>query len=446
MTALIFLSLFGIAALFMLVLAVAFVRHYPPAGIGLACLVLILLWEVPYPPPIVELSGLNIYPADAATLVLMTVGVLELPQLRANLRGFIFPWFFFGATIAVSLISGIVEFGIGTAVNEARGLVYFFFAMTWALAVRPDRLRLRDVSMVLGWSLVLVALYHGVKHGIGSPSSWVSVGDGELQTGRLLVASQGAALLLCGAVVFLGLPGSVKVHRQFSALSSIVFLGVAVLAQHRSVWAAGALGMVAVLILTGTGQARHRVFILTGASIWLVLLGWSAGFLDGMGAELLELTDTRTYNWRTASWQVLISEAIANGPATILVGQPFGSGYLRQLDTGKWTSVTAHSWYVTVFLRLGIVGLVAYLAILIPALMKSRAKGSVWTFIIVAVSVYSWSYMVDWYLAPWLGAAVTVSLGSGGITQEPISKSALGKVSPITSLTSPRSAPEIARP
>jgi hypothetical protein len=146
-------------------------------------------------------------------------------------------------------------------------------------------------------------------------------------------------------------------------------------------------------------------------------MSWASGFL---GSNLVQSTaDLRTYDWRNSSWQALISEAIAQGPATVIAGDPFGGGYLRQVARGVWTTVSAHNWYVSIFLRLGIIGLIVLATILVPAFLKSRDVSSLWTFVITAVAVYGWSYSVDWYLAPWLGAAIIGSLGEGCIPECP---------------------------
>jgi hypothetical protein len=412
MAGLVYFSIVALAALVFFALGVAIVRRHPPVGIGLVGLILVTIWELPDLPPIIVVSGLSVYPADAVTLLLLVVAVLEASQLKENMRGWLVPWMFFGALIAASLLRGVAAFGLGIAVNESRMVVYFFLAMTWALAVRPDRLKLRTVSLVLGWALVLVAAYHGVVYGVHGAVSAVSI-DGDLvQTGRVLVGPQAMALLLCAGTVFLSPSSTARVRRQFDALSSVAFLGIVVIAQHRSVWAAGALGMITVLIWSGRREARNRVVVFLVAGAWLGLVGWISGILDSLGSGLFEsASDLRTYAWRTSSWQYLIADAVAKGPEAVFVGEPFGTGYLRQIYTGTWATNSAHNWYVTVFVRFGILGLTTLTGMLMAAFVKSRSRPALCTFVLVAVATYGWAYQFDWFLAPWLGAALTVSLG-----------------------------------
>jgi hypothetical protein len=421
MAALVFSSFVALAALVGFALAVAWVRRYPPIGVALICLMIIPLWEKPalFHTPIVALAGGRLYLWDVATLLLFAAGTLQVRQLRANLRGWLFAWVSLGVLLAVALLRAIAVDGLANGVNSARWLLYFFFAMTWALGVRPDRLRLRTVSLVLGWALVLIAVYHGVTHGFGGAGSKVSAGDGLYQTGRILVAQQSMALLLCAATVFLGPSGSAKSLPRFHAVSALVFGGVVVVAQHRSVWAAGALGTVAVLIWSARRRARKQIFVQLFLGAWVVLVAGFSGMLGGSAISESAL-NTGTYEWRATGWQVLISQAIARGPLSITFGEPSASIFLRRLASGQSTSVSAHNWYLDVLLYMGVIGLILLLAMLVSALMKSRSAPAAWTFVLAAVATYGWAYAIEWYLVPWLGVATTVSLGAGRIAEGPV--------------------------
>lgn len=434
------LAVSGVLALALLVpfaLAVALVRRYPPAGICLAALVVIPLWEWPNPPPLITAAGLSIGPSDVITLLLFVVGVLEFPQLRANLQGWLIPWLFFGVLIVISLLRGAAAFGLGHATNESRGVMWVYFAMTWALAIHPERLRLRQASLALGWALVLVAVYHAVTYGIGGPSALVSLGDGSYRGGRIIVAGQAAVLLLCAGTVFLGAPGSVKGRQRFAG-SSLVFVGIILLSQHRSVWIAGALAITAVMISARGGRSGSRVLVLLAGAAWLAFSWWTFRTVD---PEIVEsVSDAGTLEWRTSSWQALISEAIARGPLSVATGEPFGTGVLRQVSAGVTTGVGTHNWYVEVFLRLGIIGLIAIAWMLIAAVWKSRAGSPEWTFVLVAVEFYAFAYGVGWFLAPWLAAAMVVALRGGDVDKvsEPLLSDQRSAIR-ITATTAPTS-------
>ena len=409
MTSLMLLLVIAPVAALAFVMAVTLVRRNPLVGLGSAGLIVLLLWQVPHPPAIVTVFGLAVYPADVITLVLFSVGLLEVAQLRVNLRGWILLWWLFGLLIALSTFRGVAAFGPATAVNEARSLLYFFFTMTWVLATQPSRLRLPTFSLVLGWALVLVALTNAVTHGIGDASSSITV-NGEMLSGRILVSGQALILLLCAGTVLLGTVDS-RGGRQRSVISATVFLAVAVVAQHRSVLIATALAMVAVLVSSRRRRARSQIFVFFVVGTLFTLLGWSFGFFGSVSSDLVDaVLSTKTLDWRTSSWQSLISQTLDRGLAVIIGGEPFGGGFFRQLGRG-WTSGAAHNWYVTIYLRLGIIGLTVLGVILAAAFVRSRSVSAEWMFSLAAVGVFGFGYTVGWYVAPWLGAALAVALG-----------------------------------
>jgi hypothetical protein len=426
MAALVFSSFVALAALVGFALAVAWVRRSPPIGVALIGLILIPMWERPqFRSPIVTFAGSSLYIADVVALTLFVAGLLQVRQLRANLRGWFFPWALFGTMLAIALLRAVVASdGPASAINSGRWLLYFFWAMTWVFGVRPDRFRLHTISLVFGWALVLVAVYHGVRYGVGGSSSTLFIGDGIVRTGRVLIAPQSMALLLCAATVYLYRSDAVRSRPRFDAFSSLVFVLTVVIAQHRSVWAAGAAGMFAALLWSARTRARKQLLLQLAASAGILLLVGSSGLLS-TSTIAESASDTQTYDWRYSGWRVLISEAIARGPTSVIFGEPSAGTFFRRLGTGQETSVSAHNWYVDIFLYLGPIALLLVVAILVSALVTSREVSAAWTFVLAAVAAYGWAYSVEWFLAPWLGAAIVGSLGAGRIAEYPDSVSDL---------------------
>ena len=421
MAALAFSTFGAIAGLVGFCLAVAWVRHSPPVGVALVCLMIVPLWERPalFRLPIVTLSGASFYIFDVVTLILFAAGVLQVRQLRANLRGWLFPWVLFGLVIAVALLRASAADG-AAGVNSARWLLHFFWAMTWVMAVRPDRLRLHTLSLVTGWALVLTAMYHGVTYGFGGAVSRISTAADDLgQSGRVLTASQSLVLLLCAATVFLGEPsGSAKSRPRFDTASALVFGGVVFMAQNRSVWFATVSGLAAVLIWSARRRARQLILVQLALGAGVALVAWNSGVLAG--SQLSEsMSSSSTYEWRKDGWHTLVSHAITRGPESVIFGEPSSRAFLREMTPGQTTWLSAHNWYVDTFVYLGLIGLIALITIMVSALVKSREKPAVCTFVLAAVATYGWPYSVEWYVAPWLGAAITVSLSACRIAEDP---------------------------
>jgi hypothetical protein len=380
----------------------------------LTALIIVTVWEVPITAVLLTFAGLNVTATDVITVILFVVGVLEFAQLRTNLRGWLIPWIFLGVLIGFSLLRGVSMYGLAHATNEARGEIWVYFAMTWALAVRPERLKLHTFSLILGWMLTLVAVYHLAVHGLGSPTAVVILPDGSYGPNRILVAAQAAALLLCAGTLFLRTADPGEGRSRF-ARSSLVFFGVILASQHRSVWLGALAGVTAALIFANGGRARSRAAALLGIGAWLAFVGLTV--VGGENAALESAANSQSYDWRTSGWQSLVADAIARGPATVALGEPYGSGFLRKIGATT-TGVQAHNWYVEIFLRLGIVGLTVLVGMLVAAIWKSRAQSPEWMFSLVAVGVYASAYALDWFLAPWLAAAMVVSLRGGSVADE----------------------------
>jgi O-antigen ligase len=69
-----------------------------------------------------------------------------------------------------------------------------------------------------------------------------------------------------------------------------------------------------------------------------------------------------------------------------------------------------HNWYVSVYLRTGLVGLLAYLATLVGLVIRSvravRWEGTAKVSILTAIVVFCGGYSWPWYTAPFFGWSV----------------------------------------
>ncbi|WP_354298612.1 O-antigen ligase family protein [Pseudarthrobacter sp. PvP022] len=184
----------------------------------------------------------------------------------------------------------------------------------------------------------------------------------------------------------------------------IAFVVLAVMSQHRSVWVAVAIGILLVIFrLRGVALARAS-FGTFYASV-LILGLYIFGALDGLISNFTYAVEsTGTYNARLDTWTSLIDESVLRGPFSVIFGEPFGFGYARE-SGGRIVTFAPHNWYVSIYLRLGLVGLAAFVIVLLSTVgrhMKTRA-GVAPTAILLSIAVYAWSYSLPWYLAPLFG-------------------------------------------
>lgn len=308
-------------------------------------------------PPALEL-GLLIYPADMVFSLLLLAAVVRYAGGMARLLP--------GRRIALALLAlylfalgrGFAANGLKLAGVEGRGSFYFlsgilyFSSFRWEAAARR-----RVVALWLGASLLLtgVAVFRWLATvaGLAIVAQWEGVGASAI---RVLNASQ-AAFLAAGffASVFLNLSGQGPCWQQ----KAFYLLGpVALLLQHRTVWVQLLLGV----LWLGLQEPRFRrkaIGVLGGMAVLTLLLTWGLfRQRSDVAVESLQnyASDEGTFMWRVAGWQELLFNNPARNSFDDAVGQPFGTGFSRQIDLGIVDS-TPHNYYVEAFLRLGWIGL-----------------------------------------------------------------------------------------
>jgi hypothetical protein len=392
------------------VLFTAGLRRWPIIGaIGLSAVVLIA-WEVPQPPPLAVVAGNSVYAFDILSLGFLIVGLMDISRIKRNLgRSFpIFP--VIAALLLLGFVRGIGVNGLGTTTNDLRGFLMPFSALFWALSLEwtPHRVEraMSRLSFFIGWLLVAVAGYHLSRYGLGNSADFVDPSTGVEQTSRILVSGQAFVLLLCTTVLVWTRDAA---RRRLHIATAAVFLVVILLAQQRSVWLALLVSLVVVLfassmrmklVLVSLGILLIAVFtFLTAAGGGL--LGSLVGTLEGSASS------SGTYDGRVSSWSNLLTASFTKGPFDALFGQPLGTSYGRFQDNGQWVVFAPHNWYLSLYLRIGFIGLSAFL-FLLGALVHGAVRRPInmsAVAVTVALIVYGWTYSWPWYAVPFLALA-----------------------------------------
>lgn len=76
-------------------------------------------------------------------------------------------------------------------------------------------------------------------------------------------------------------------------------------------------------------------------------------------------------------------------------------GNLVRVDDGVYIEWAPHNWYVSVYLRLGLFGLIVFAALLIIVLvrlLRIPETGPAAAFVFILT--YCWAYSLTWYAAP----------------------------------------------
>lgn len=405
----------GCGAVCVFAILVAAVNRWPVVGgIGMAASVL-TAWEVPQPPPLLNVGNNNIYGPDVLALAFLLIGIIHFRRCTHQFPLEVAALSIMGVLLISNFVRGTAINGLGSATNDFRSFFYPLTAWFWSLTFR-QRPRAESpffgarVALLLGWALTIVGMYHLARYGLGSVSGFVDPATGISQTSRILVAGQAITLVLCIVVVLFAI---VRRRNKFHAFSAIVFSLVVVFSLERSAWVAG---MAAAFVAFLLSPARKKTVTIVGVGavamfVVFAVLVWR----DSIGSLLNDFsnaaTSIGTYDGRTNSWTSLFSASLDRGPLDVVFGQPLGGGYGRYEGAGRWVDYAPHNWYLTVYLRMGLFGLLALIAMLVSAVVRivRRPVSIASAAVLTAVVVYGWTYSWSWYLMPFLGWAYVAS-------------------------------------
>ncbi len=358
-------------------------------------------WEVPRLPAIFNIGGNNVFPIDIFITALFIVALSQLGRLRLNMGWFGWAWLLFGLALFGSLIKGIGPYGLGQSVNEFRGFFYVYVVMTWAMTLNWNAqlvlINIKWTSFIVGWFLILVGSYHIYVHGLGTVSDFVVDDSGMIQTSRPLTSGQAYMLGICLVIcVFIW---KKEKNRSF-AVAALAFSVGLILSQQRSVWSVVVAALLVILIFGRSASKRSIIFGGVLAFIGLAII-ISTNSMNSVTSQIFEAADNlQTYDARVSSWQDLISESFSQGPVTVYFGAPMGAGYGRFESVGRWVDFAPHNWYITVYLRVGLVGLSFMLLFILGLLISAiRNKSNMAVLsLIVMIIIYGWNYSWIWYV------------------------------------------------
>lgn len=379
------------AGLLILVYCVALIRVRPQ--VGLALIALVALFESVFGLlPSVTVAGIRFYGSDGAYLAVL--GAAAVPRVRlANIPT---PVFVLGIAAIFALMRGVTLHGPNAAGNEARGVVGFVCVLVFVgrYAQHFDPLSILKLVRFVISALLLTCGARWATTGIGSGGA--ALLDSPFEETRALPSS--AALLIAASALALLYP-AVRLRVRWAGSWLCVLVVTTVLLQHRSVWIAfGCAATVAFLtsedVRAFFGRSFRHLPLLVGPLVIALALGLGSSAILRLQASTQEVGNTRgsTLGWREESNAALLSAD--RTAAETVVGKPFGSGYERRISTAVVT-VSPHNAYLEYFLRTGLVGLVALLAVLLrPVVQRGRtlARQGPPVVLLLLLSVYGLAY------------------------------------------------------
>jgi O-antigen ligase len=408
---LVWLAALGLGAVTAFVALTTATHHSPRFALLLVGAFTATQWEYTQLPQLFTVAGANVFPNDVVCGALLVSATLRFSRLRGTMARYRWIPILFVVILIASLSRGLFSYELGAAVNEFRLFFWVIAVLVWAATVDWSapraRLAFEGISLWLGWTLSLVAALHIAQYGLGGADAFVNPATGIEQTSRPLVAGQALVLALCAIV---GLGSSRRTNHVAARVGPFVFIAIVLISQHRTVWAAIAVGLVALFVDRGVSRSRVRALGFMG--LVLVIGATATGVTSALVSELsASLASRGTYDGRVTSWIALLRQFSEQGALSISFGQPMGFGYGRFEGAGRFVTFAPHNWYLTVLLRMGIAGLVLLVASLVALCVTAarRAAGPQLA-IVLTTGVFGWAYSWPWYAMPFLGFAIAALL------------------------------------
>jgi O-Antigen ligase len=272
--------------------------------------------------------------------------------------------------LILSLIRGVIGFGIQTSVSNFRLMEFWIAAATYFATVPPSHTVYDRIAKIWIWMTApLMAIV---------AARWLSVFAGiELGVPRERYGADAAIRVLDGPYTFFLAQGFILTmpfwrqgqRAQSIRIMSILLLLFVVLLDRRTAWVALLAGIVTLMIHNRRlGRRAAWAFV----AILGVVIGTYSTLLRATtsGEPIAQAaSNTASVAWRVEGWAVLLTQW-AKSPGNWFVGEPFGASFLRRVE-GSEVVAGPHNFYIEVLLRTGVFGLLALLALTVGLLMAT---------------------------------------------------------------------------
>lgn len=370
--------------------------------------------------------GINLFFPDLTFLLLAFTAALRFFFAKDFPRKNV-AWFAFVFLVIISTVTGIASFGSSGGV-QARSYFYFVVAGSYAMSFRMSDEQLRSIfNALVVCTLLLIgtAFYRWVVYYTPITSLLPPGGTYNID-GAIRVIYSNHALVIAQVMVaafFFALAAGGFALSQFL---SPLLLGMVIVLQHRSVWLAAMVGVLARFLLGNTksgSTVRQLVFVAAIAAITAVPLAFNQG-LSSVTQQVGNsaagaLSGGGTGGERLQSWGEIVKNWYGAGARSIVIGQSFGSDNTRTVTDSrgesKQISYIAHNLYVQTLFNTGLLGLAAYLIACIYVVLglyricrttRDNVLAEVLFVLIVMQMAYYVPYGVDYLQALLFGAAL----------------------------------------
>jgi len=264
--------------------------------------------------------------------------------------------------LVLSLVRGILAFGVQTSISDFRLMEFWIAAAIYFATVPPsqrvyDRIAKLWIWMTVPLMVVVIARWLDVFAGIdlGVPRERFGSSDAAIR----VLNGPYTFFLVQGFIITLPFWRQDQRARSIRIVSILLLLFV-VLLDRRTAWIALLAGIVTLMVHDRRlgRRAMWAVVAIGGVVIGAYLTFQRAAT---SGEPIAQASNPASAAWRIDGWVALISQW-ASAPTNWFTGEPFGASYLRRIE-GSDIVAEPHNFYIEILLRTGAFGLIALLAL-----------------------------------------------------------------------------------
>jgi len=340
---------------------------------------LILLFSIIINPVSILINSFNIYPNDIIAFFLIIRFVFRLKRFKQNLvpstKRMLLT---FALILVINFLIGYHTYSKYSFV-QFRDHLYTFSALFYFASFNySERIIKKIFAILLIFSTLLCIIAVGnwlnlsfFVNNFGGFSSQIAnynIIKRPLNSEQALFVGSSFLILL---ISYLN-----KIVVGFTKLIFLAFLMIIIiLAQVRSVWVAIFLALLISTILLNIINIKKIIhFGISILFIIILILIIRPDILNELFNSLSgSVTETFQYNstfeWRILGWAQLV---LMPKGIQIFIGQPFGTSLFRIISFGVSADNSAHSYYISQYIRSGIIGLISILSVHIWVLVKSN--------------------------------------------------------------------------
>jgi hypothetical protein len=368
-------------------------------------------------------GSLHLDPSDAVSIILLAAGLIRFSRALGKPGLFRVLGLCFILVFAFSLIRGMLLFGVVSASNEGRSYVGELLSLLYFATIPTAECTIKNfvkAYLIFGSVLVGIAILHYLGLNVGASYKPLVDSVGDIDKNRALGAAAAEPIALC----FIFSIGWIT-HRQsprFFAFLPVVFGGMVVLLQHRTIWVALLICALSAPFIDRAMAGRLiPVGILAGILAFSLAL-WVYGTNSSATNQFEDSsTNLGTWGYRVETWNGLLFDDDETF-LSVLAGKPVGTPALHyDASEGMYVEMPPHSEYVSLYLRFGVFGLTLFLIFLLrPVFLLSTQRfrhssllfpsSSSWCLVAIAIIAYGVTYNFNSNAIPFIGVATALLL------------------------------------